>query len=64
MHDIDVLRQMYATLRSGIDAAMTLLGDSRVWEAGKALQRVLDLAEEPYIAGERSIDELEEYRRS
>lgn len=64
MHDIDVLRQMYATLCGGIDVALTLLGNGRVWEAGRTLQGVLDLAEELYIAGERSIDELEEYRRS
>lgn len=33
MNDIDVLRQMYATLCGGIDGALTLLEAGNVWEA-------------------------------
>lgn len=60
--DIDILRQMYATLCGGIDDALTLLEWGNVWEAKKNLQRALDIAEEMYIAGERTVDELAELR--
>lgn len=63
MDDIDVLRQMNATYCGGIDDALTLLEEGNVWEAKKNLQRVLDIAEELYIAGEASVDELAEFRQ-
>lgn len=62
MDDIDILRQMYATLCGGIDGALTLLERGNVWEAKENLQRALDVAEELYIAGEGSADELAELR--
>lgn len=62
MNDIDVLRQMYAALCGGIDDALTLLEQSNVWEAKKVLQAALDRAEELYIAGERTPDELTKRR--
>lgn len=64
MDDIDILRQMYATLCGGMDDALTLLESGNVWEARKAFQSALTLAEELYIAGEQAVDELAEYRRS
>lgn len=62
MDDIDILRQMYATLCGGIDDALTLLEWGNVWEARQNLQRALDIAEELYIAGEGAVDELAELR--
>lgn len=62
MNDIDILRQMYATLCGGIDAALTLLELGNVWEAKVKLQAALDTAEELYIAGEEAVDELSERR--
>lgn len=62
MNDIDVLRQMYATLCGGIDNALTLLEQSNVWEAKKVLQAALFRAEELYVAGEQAPDELSKYR--
>lgn len=62
MDDIDILRQMYATLCGGIDGALTLLERGNVWEARENLQRALDIAEELYIAGEGAVDELAELR--
>lgn len=62
MDDIDILRQMYATLCGGIDGALTLLERGNVWEARENLQRALDIAEGMYIAGERAVDELAELR--
>lgn len=58
MDDIDILRQMYATLCGGIDGALTLLERGNVWEARETLRRSLGIAEELYIAGEDSVDEL------
>lgn len=58
MDDIDILRQMYATLCGGIDDALTLLEWGNVWAARENLQRALDIAEGLYIAGEGSADEL------
>lgn len=62
MDDIDILRQMYATLCGGIDGALTLLEWGNVWAARENLQRALDIAEELYIAGEGAVDELAELR--
>ena len=62
MNDIDVLRQMYATLCGGIDTALTLLEAGNVWEAKENLQAALHTAEELYIAGEGSVDELSKRR--
>ena len=64
MNDIDVLRQMYAVLCGGIDDALTLLENAGVHEAKKVLQEALYRAEELYIAGEQTADELTEHRRS
>ena len=58
MNDIDILRQMYATLCGGIDTALTLLEAGNVWEAKKKLQAALHTAEDMYAAGEESVDEL------
>lgn len=58
VNDIDILRQMYATLCGGIDGALTQLERGNVWEARETLQRALDIAEGLYIAGEGSADEL------
>lgn len=63
MNNIDVLRQMYATLCGGIDHALTLLEQFNVWEAKKVLQAALHRAEELYIAGEQTQDELEKHRK-
>lgn len=62
MNDIDVLRQMYATLCGGMDDALTLLEDGNAWEAKRCLQDALHSAEEMYIAGEQAVDELSERR--
>lgn len=62
MNDIDILRQMYATLCGGIDDALTLLERANVWEAKTVLQTALHRAEELYIAGEQTPDELSERR--
>lgn len=64
MDDIDVLRQMYAVLCGGVDDALTQLETGGVWEARETLQRALTLAEELYISGEQTPDELAEHRRS
>lgn len=62
LDDIDVLRQMYATLCGSIDDSLTLLEWGNVWEAKKNLLRGLDIAEELYMAGEQTKDELAELR--
>ena len=62
MDDIDILRQMNATLCGGIDDVLTLLERGNVWGAKEKLQRTLDIAEELYIAGERAVDEPAEFR--
>ena len=62
MNDIDILRQMYATLCGGIDTALTLLEAGNVWEAKERLQAALHTAEDMYIAGEQAVDELSERR--
>ena len=64
MNDIDVLRQIYAVLCGAIDDALTLLENAGVHEAKKVLQEALYRAEELYIAGEQTADELTEHRRS
>jgi len=56
--DIDVLRQMYATLCGGVDDALTLLEAGNVWEAQKTLLQALKTAEELYIDGVSGVDEL------
>lgn len=58
MNDIDVLRQMYATLCGSIDDALTLLEEGNVWMAKENLQRGLHLAEELSVAAEQTVDEL------
>lgn len=63
LNDIDILRQMYATLCGGIDNALALLEQGNVWTAKKNLQRVLLTAEEMYIAGEQAVDELAQRRK-
>lgn len=62
LNDIDVLRQMYATLCGGIDETLTLLEQGNVWRAKGTLQAALDIAEEMYIAGEQAHDKLEARR--
>lgn len=62
MNDIDILRQMYATLCGGIDAALTLLEVGNVWEAKVKLQAALHTAEDMHIGAEESVDELSERR--
>ena len=63
LNDIDVLRQMYATLCGSIDDALTLLEWGNVWEAKKNLQRGLEIAEELYIAGDQAADDLAKLRK-
>ena len=58
MDDIDILRQMYATLCGGMDDALTLLETGNVWEAKKTLLRALEISEELYIDGISAVDEL------
>lgn len=58
LDDLDVLRQMYATLCGGIDRSLTLLETGNVWEVRRVLQQALDIAEELYIAGMSTEDEL------
>jgi len=53
-NDIDVLRQMYATLCGGIDDALTLLEWGDVWGAKANLQTALDIAKELYVSGEQA----------
>ena len=62
--DIDVLRQMYATLCGGMDDALTLLEQGNVWEAKNVLLRSLETAEELYIEGISAVDELAARRES
>lgn len=64
MDDIDVLRQMYATLCGGVDDALTLLESGNIWRAKAILQSALHRAEELYLAGEQAADELTGHRRS
>jgi len=56
--DIDILRQMYATLCGGADAALTLLEAGNVWEAKQVLLCALETAEELYLTGDSAVDEL------
>lgn len=56
--DIDVLRQMYATLCGGMDDALTLLEQGNVWEAKEILLQALEISEDIYIAGMSAEDEL------
>ena len=63
LNDIDVMRQMYATLCGSIDDALTLLEWGNVWEAKKNLQRGLEIAEELYIAGDQAADDLAKLRK-
>ncbi|WP_295736145.1 hypothetical protein [uncultured Oscillibacter sp.] len=63
LNDIDVLRQMYATLCGSIDDALTLLEWGNVWDAKKNLQRGLEIAEELYIAGDQAADDLAKLRK-
>ena len=58
LNDIDVLRQMYATLCGGMDDALTLLEQGNVWEAKQVLLHALEVSEELYIAGVSATDEL------
>ena len=62
--DIDILRQMYATLCGGMDDALTLLEAGNVWEAKRALLRALEISEELYISGTSTVDELAARRES
>lgn len=62
MNDIDILKQMYATLCGGIDIALTLLEAGNVWEAKKTMQEALHTAEELYVSGPQAVDELSERR--
>ena len=63
LNDIDVMRQMYATLCGSIDDALTLLEWGNVWDAKKNLQRGLEIAEELYIAGDQAADDLAKLRK-
>ena len=63
LNDIDVLRQMYATLCGSIDDALTLLEWGNVSDAKKNLQRGLEIAEELYIAGDQAADDLAKLRK-
>ena len=58
LNDMDVLRQMYATLCGSIDDALTLLEWGNVWEAKKNLQRGLEIAEDIYVRGDQAEEEL------
>ncbi|MBE6963653.1 MAG: hypothetical protein E7429_06745 [Ruminococcaceae bacterium] len=62
MEDMDVLKQMYATLCGGMDDALTLLEQGNVWDAKKTLLRSLETAEELYIDGMSAVDELAHLR--
>ena len=62
--DIDILRQMYATLCGGMDDALTLLEAGNVWEAKRALLHALEISEELYISGTTAVDELAARRES
>ena len=62
--DIDILRQMYATLCGGMDDALTLLEAGNVWEAKGVLRRALEASEELYISGTSAVDELAARRES
>ena len=61
--DIDILRQMYATLCGGMDDALTLLEAGSVWEAKGVLRCALEASEELYI-GTSAVDELAARRES
>ena len=64
MDDIDVLRQMYATVFGGADLTLTLLEEGNVWQVkGGARGRVLLLAEELYIQADTAEDQFSRYRR-
>ena len=63
MEDMDVLKQMYATLCGGMDDALTLLEQGNVWEAKTELLRSLETAEELYIEGISAMDELAPLRQ-
>ena len=62
--DIDILRQMYATLCGGMDDALTLLETGNVWEAKRVLLRALETSEELYVSGTSAVDELAARRES
>lgn len=63
MNDIDILRQMYATVCGSADDALTLLEEGNIWEAKKVLRRGLEISEELYLSGEGTVDELAELRK-
>lgn len=58
MDDIDVLRQMYATLCSGTDIALTLLEEGNIWTAREVLQKAMYDAEDLCIRSILANDEL------
>ena len=62
MEDMDVLKQMYATLCGGMDDALTLLEQGNVWDAKRVLLRAMECAEELYIEGMSAVDELSALR--
>lgn len=62
INDIDVMRQMYATVCGGADDALGLLEDGNVWEAREVLQKALSRSEDLYLAAEQAADELEPLR--
>ena len=61
--DIDVLRQLYATVFGGADLTLTLLEEGNVWEAKQVLRQALLLAEELYIQADTAEDQFSRYRR-
>lgn len=63
MNDIDILRQMYATVCGSSDDALTLLEEGNVWEAKQVLRRGLEIAEELWLNAEGTVDELSELRK-
>ena len=58
LDDLDVMRQMYATVCGGADRALSLLEAGNVWEAKRVLLHALEVAEEFYVAGMSAADEL------
>ena len=62
MDDIEVWRQMYATLCIAVDSALTQLENLHFQEAMETLQSALNRAEDLFFDAELAVTELSQYK--
>lgn len=62
MDDIEVWRQMYATLCIAVDSALNQLENLCFQEAMETLQSALTRAEDLFLNAEPAVTELSEYK--